>query len=568
MAIKRQAKPLGYASRVAKLELDVASDSYIGINTAVSLSCYMLLKYKEYDQLVSKKVRPIDYIDAQTFADDYLAVTLLSKSKNLPTSFDKKSAAEKGYMESELQCAETNERLLLLRDGLVSPTNRSVFEVIERAQDYVSRILGRVTKHSLSRLEEEMAFGPGATVGIKRVVTSGRKFDSPIIDCTTEVLGFGIHCLPQMWKQRVNGFNVVDSADLEFVPKNCKTDRTIEIQPSLNIYIQKGIGSSIRDRLRSFGLDLTTQENNQEGARIASQRGDIWTIDLKSASDTIAHQTVRLLLKHRQDWLELLEWSRVGSCRRKDGSKIWLEKFSAMGNGYTFELETLIFYSICLAVNSLTKGDFQPLTYGDDIIVHDDDSGLVLDTLKFLGFSVNTDKTYGNTYFRESCGADYFDGHNVRPFLLKREGKDRDDYIEICYTYANQILLYAHDRNGHGVRDGRFLRAWLRCFTAVPPHLRTRVSLDYQSGGFLGSFDECVPKLQRAGHGWQGYFFKYTYRPTRRTDRYVIGALTSALHRGSQFSYGFETLRNDKLRATTKTGYSLEWPDFGPWVNS
>lgn len=567
MAVK-QAKSLDYASRIAKFELDVALDSYIGINTAVSLSCYILAKYKEYDQLVSKRIDPIMYNDANKFADDYLAVTLLSKSKNLPTSFDKEKAAWDGYKESELRCAETNDILIKYRDGLLEPIDSRINNVITDAQKYVTRILGKVTKRTLEKIDEDMSFGPGATVGVKRVVTSGRKYDNPIIDCTTEVLGFGIHCLPPMWKARVVGFNPVDSADLEFVPKNSKTYRSIEIQPSLNIYIQKGIGSVVRKRLAAFGLDLGTQEHNQKGAQHASLHGDSWTIDLKSASDTVAHQAVRLLFSKSTDWLNLLEWSRVGKCKTKSGEIISLEKFSAMGNGYTFELETLIFYAICKACDDICKGEVPVLVYGDDIIVGNSSAKLVLDTLKFLGFSVNTEKTFGKTYFRESCGADFFNGINVRPFLFKKEGKTFDDFNEICYTYANLILHYNRRRYGGGFRDDRFLRAWLRCFTTVPKRLRYRVSPDFASGGFLGSFDECVPQLQRASRGWQGYFFKYSYRPIRRTDRYVIGALTSALHRGSEFSNGFEALRGNRniLAATTKTGYSLEWPDFGPWI--
>jgi len=45
--------------------------------------------------------------------------------------------------------------------------------------------------------------------------------------------------------------------------------------------------------------------------------------------------------------------------------------------------------------------------------------------LKYSGFSLNQEKTFsGSDRFRESCGGDYFDGHDVRPYYIKESVND------------------------------------------------------------------------------------------------------------------------------------------------
>lgn len=566
---EKHPKSLDWRSRAAKLERDVANLIYEGIDTPVSLSCFILLKYGETEQLVSKRIRPCDYNHMESFRDDYQAVSLLSKSSLIQTQFDRQQACREGYDKSENLCSGTNERLIALRDGLVSPLNPHVLDVIKHAQSFISSILPRLTNQELEWIEGEMSFGPGATVGVKRVVTFGRKFDLHNIDCTPEILSFGIFCLPEIWKQRVTGFTPTTYAELEFVPKNSKTDRAIEIQPTLNIYVQKGIGSWLRRSLRRFGLDLSSQEGNQELALAGSLTNELVTADLLSASDRVSHQTVRLLFSHRPDVLALLEWARVGRCKSKDGSVRSLEKFSAMGNGYTFELETLIFLSLVMGARCVCQDNQAFRVYGDDIIVSTKVWPLLSDSLKFLGFDENSEKTYGNTYFRESCGADYWNGVNVRPFFLKQKVKDSDDFNQLCYIYSNQIILYSSRIRCGNSRDSRYLRAWTTLYLAVPPHLRFRVPEGFDANGFLGSFDEARPSLRRDKEkfGWQGYFFKYRHYPAQRTDRYAYGALIAQLKSGGgNFSYGEESLRGVKLPATTQDGYALAWPHFGPWA--
>jgi hypothetical protein len=88
-----------------------------------------------------------------------------------------------------------------------------------------------------------------------------------------------------------------------------------------------------------------------------------------------------------------------------------------MGNGFCFPLETLIFASVCKLYSR--PEDFS--VYGDDIIVRQSVAQEVLKTLWAIGFRHNPDKTFLQGQFRESCGADWFAGRDVRPLTLDYE---------------------------------------------------------------------------------------------------------------------------------------------------
>jgi hypothetical protein len=107
-----------------------------------------------------------------------------------------------------------------------------------------------------------------------------------------------------------------------------------------------------------------------------------------------------------------------------------LEKFSSMGNGFTFELETLIFAALAAAVSDLTLGE-NLFVYGDDIIVPTHASSNVLAVLRTFGFTPNTKKTFTSGSFRESCGGDYFLGYDVRSVFLKSEPSSPVEWIAL-----------------------------------------------------------------------------------------------------------------------------------------
>jgi hypothetical protein len=88
-----------------------------------------------------------------------------------------------------------------------------------------------------------------------------------------------------------------------------------------------------------------------------------------------------------------------------------------MGNGFCFPLETLIFASLAYAVGVET-GDRDFSVYGDDIIVRQRSALYLIEILNYCGFRVNKDKTFVFGPFKESCGADWFNGVDVRAYYI------------------------------------------------------------------------------------------------------------------------------------------------------
>jgi len=240
-----------------------------------------------------------------------------------------------------------------------------------------------------------------------------------------------------------------------------KVERPIAVEPLWNGFVQKGVDIYMRDKLARVGIDLTDQTLNQrlarEGSVDDSDEGFV-TIDLSSASDSIAIEVVRNLIPH--DWFYLLDSIRSQNYMDESGNISPYHKFCSMGNGFCFPLETLIFAAACSACDAGIPGkDF--IVYGDDIIVRKRYAEAVLSLLGRLGFVANANKTFLRGPFRESCGSDWFGGEDVRPFTLDF----RFDCIESFFKFLN-----LSERN---VRSTTFF-AGVREFivSLIPPVLR------------------------------------------------------------------------------------------------
>lgn len=226
-----------------------------------------------------------------------------------------------------------------------------------------------------------------------------------------------------------------DVNKVTFIPKNEKESRGIAIELGLNLQLQIGAEGYIRSQLKPFGVNLDSQVHNQNLARDGVSRG-LSTLDLRSASDGVSLKLCELLLP--PEWFKYLCLLRSSKGTLPDGTIVEYEKISSMGNGYTFALESLIFYAIVKAAarccgRRLKKSEFA--IYGDDIIVPQDLALITIEALNACGFSVNTDKTFIAGRFRESCGADFVDGIDVRPIFIK----DLPQYVDDLYGIYNRL---------------------------------------------------------------------------------------------------------------------------------
>lgn len=194
-----------------------------------------------------------------------------------------------------------------------------------------------------------------------------------------------------------DGCELVHGSRFSSVPKTNAKRRPINIEPLANIITQRQIGLGLCRVLSKLGNDIDKgQELHRK--RIASQ---VATIDLSNASDSVSIELVDFLFP---TWFCGLLHETRSPMVFHDGCYYVTKKISAMGNGYTFELMTLILLAVCRILDS------EATVYGDDIIISNDAAPLLLDQLSQIGFSPNEDKSFVNSPFRESCGAYFLDG--------------------------------------------------------------------------------------------------------------------------------------------------------------
>jgi len=234
--------------------------------------------------------------------------------------------------------------------------------------------------------------------------------------------------------------DLVRGSRLSFVPKTTEISRTICTEPILNMLFQKGIAEVITRRLEeTSGISLSTQPpKNQKLAQLGSLTGEFGTIDLSSASDSMSIGVVKEFFpSHVVSWLLK---TRSPLTVLPDGTEVELQMVSSMGNAFTFPLQTLFFTSLVYGVYKAldipikcprrqSLGNFA--VFGDDIIVVRRAYGMLCRLLYLCGFSVNVDKSFNDGLFRESCGHDYYDGHNVRGIYIKSLNDMCDRYSAI-----------------------------------------------------------------------------------------------------------------------------------------
>ncbi len=568
----------------------VATDLYESLNTPISLSCEILLRYNEYEQLLSKSVSFLDFRDPSEARDSYQAVSFLKKVPFEVEGIDPVAAAKKKFFEAEEACLRTNRRFRTLCSGSFTPT--LVTAIISMAANEVQRVLG--SKVNSREWLYACRFGPGTFMHseAKGLTSLYDKLQvRPSVSKDMKDLGALLVMSQPHWARsisdsEVTGFwPIIDEKDLDivpgnriaFVPKTAVTHRTIAIEPLLNIYAQLGIGTLLRRRLKSFyGLDLNDQVPNQELAKLGSIDGSLATIDLSSASDTVAKELVRFFLP--TEWFERMDSirSKVGTL---DGEWLKYEKFSSMGNGFTFELETLIFMSLVSAVNQhLGLEHTSARVYGDDIIVDPRSYDLLVEVLSFCGFSVNSAKSFKTGPFRESCGKDYFNGYDVRPFFQKENLHE----IQHLFRLANGLRMLAHRRNNHSGCSLRLFKPWRTIMRSIPRSVALHLRVPCHAGdsdGIKSNWDESQTSsfLISNKDGWEGVSgLRFQSSPLQALPALnMLGGIASQLYR---LKDGCVTGLFDEQSAPTSprvgrgsshklvTGaFYGPWTDFGPW---
>jgi hypothetical protein len=393
-------------------------------------------------------------------ARDYLAYSYVRKYKGLNTGESPalkqkrlRQAALDSFTESEMRNRLTNARF---RHDLPRLTPR-VRHTLLCAQQKVESWLGHAPV--LAKMFRASKWSGGATATLKRGACVDQKQAN--LSVSTSALAYAraviqgdIHWLRALGFPQDVGplsllyseFQIQECEVFDTVPKDIWTDRTIGKQATLNGFLQQGVHSFLRTVLSDVGLDLSDQTINQKLAEDAWSLG-LATVDLRNASNSLSKGVVSFLLP--PDWYRFLDAIRhrrtlIGDEERE------LEMFSAMGNAFTFELETLIFYALSLAVREQSGQKGKVSVYGDDIIVPAGCRELFLEVFSFAGFEVNESKSFWTGPFFESCGKHYLHGVDITPIYQKEVIESPESYIR-AYNRIMRYCLRAYGEKGSEV---------------------------------------------------------------------------------------------------------------------
>jgi hypothetical protein len=359
-------------------------------------------------------------------------LTLIFSKILLPCSPAREAKAMADYVQCDVEVKESME--------VLSPSSLEEF-------DRVSSLLFRDLFCHLDREIYDGSIvpkhGPGAVA--ERLTSNGKYRSKYWTDRLESVFHVGDFLYPSM--RHVS--DAYEDDGIEFhepgselpsrvvsVPKTQKVPRIIAIEPSSVQFVQQGLLESMMSFIHSSWLNdfigTKSQEPNQLLAKEGSLNGDLATLDLSEASDRVSSQLVETIMsRHR------LSREGVMACRSQRASVpgqgvITLNKFASMGSALCFPFEAMVFLTIILLGIQNERGyrfesisDIRRLigsvrVYGDDLIVPIDCVHSIVDELERFGARVGRHKSFWNGSFRESCGKEYYDGHDVSYVKVRR----------------------------------------------------------------------------------------------------------------------------------------------------
>jgi hypothetical protein len=262
------------------------------------------------------------------------------------------------------------------------------------------------------------------------------------------------------------------------VPKTLKTPRVIAVEPTAMQFAQQAVYSALAsgfeesDTLSDFlGFKRPNQQNipvagtpvdhepfGQELNQLLACKGSVdqslATIDLSEASDRVSNLLVRFLMHRYRFVATAIDATRSQNADVPGVGVIPLHKYASMGSALCFPIESMVFLTIVLYSIGRTRHN-RPLTrreieslrgqvrvYGDDIIVPADCAVSVMEDLESFGFKVNSSKSFWTGNFRESCGKEYYAGHDVSIVRFRRmfpsSRRDVDSIVSLV-SFRNQL---------------------------------------------------------------------------------------------------------------------------------
>lgn len=579
------------------LELKILDCLAASRSTQMSNIVRSYIESKDFLGLMSLSVDVKNYSDTTVddFYHDYVLASFLKKSVSLDVVGD-----EERHNDAYLAFFEQENRN---RTNAASFSRFSLQQkrLIEVGKEF-GRILGALTPDVMESIEESCAHGPGSALFYS---TTGKrpsgKFTPQALRVTSQLLPFAETLMgPRWFDETIGDLNpyeylllnndkyttshrkgfVRDFSTFSTVPKTALKDRPIAVEPLLNLYLQKGIGAYIKKRLKKFGINLQKGQSFNKELVMNAWALELATIDLSAASDSICLKIladVAQVTENGRRWFALLNLARTSHCYIEkydgsDGQLVELEKFSSMGNGFTFELESLLFFCLVRVTVPRKKYGYCGV-YGDDIIVPHEHAYDLIQLLGIYGFQVNRDKTFVTGPFYESCGTDVYKNINCRPIFADK-GEDGTSAVSREVKLANAIRLYSLRINGGLLCSKRYLKAYSLCLKlAKLPNDYPRVPPEMEAQGLIVPLSDALKRKEiypLTKSGLEGYSVPTRYFKSisgiSRKNSFLLHALIS-IGRTEFASLGSEPiLRGGGVIKTTRSIVPY-WNDTIAWDN-
>jgi len=437
----------------------------------------------------------------------------------------------------------------------------SDLDVVQRTADIVASTLG-----GFDPLEWKAKHGPGAVSDQRRTQF---KYDFPNwpekLSTVFPCADFGFSSF-STWATAVRGSGIRKGfspneppSKLIAVPKTLKGPRLIASEPVAHQWCQQIIKDFLTTRLSKTpiaeSIHFRDQTQNQEFAKRASHTQSHVTVDLSSASDRLSCWTVERCFRRNTKLLAALHASRtrwvVNTIDRKSPKYHILRKFACMGSACTFPVQSYVFSilahaSVLLArdmypsITSLRKISQEVRVFGDDIIVPVDAWAILQGLLSHLGLQVNHSKTYGTGKFRESCGLDAYDGHNVTPtYTMTYPDVSRPESIVSAVATHNNLVLQGY------WRAASYTESIVRSIGRFPaiPNVPT-------GSGLFGWFDYGHRGNSHLETRWNPSLHRLEYR----ADRVVTRSFRSPVEEDTTLLQYFTEVQGPPLQSGERLG--------------
>lgn len=254
---------------------------------------------------------------------------------------------------------------------------------------------------------------------------------------------------------------------MKFVHKYVGKPRGICIEENETQFLQQGLKALLYKKIEGHSMtkgrvNFESQQINRDLALKSSSDKSFSTIDMSEASDRIARDLVFYLFRDTEllDYLDALSTRIITFPEEVRHGHLLAQKFAPMGSAICFPVMATVHFVLCKAIVALSgarnakEASKQVYVYGDDILVPNEFTEAIFTQLPKFGMKLNSEKSYYQSNFRESCGVHAYKGMDITPVYnnytlnLKHERKDSTRLLsslakEHLYHESGMVLTAA-----------------------------------------------------------------------------------------------------------------------------